>query len=99
VIDLEGLVEQIDLISSRYVDEITRDWDRQLQRYFVDLRKDPRPLSAPYRPANTNGSILLDKYAYFATSEAVHSLGWQQVMTLIALGVVTEGDPLFRSSQ
>ena len=49
MIDLEGLVEQIDLISSRYVDEITRDWDRQLQRYFVDLRKDPQ--ESGYVPA------------------------------------------------
>jgi hypothetical protein len=98
VVDLDGLRATIEQAVDRFTEDMTRVWEEACASYFVDLRRDPRPISAPFRPANTNGSILLDRYACLATPEAIRLLGWEMVLTWILVGVVTEGDPLFRCS-
>lgn len=96
MVDLDELRAAMEQAVDRFTDDMTRVWDEARARHFVDLRRDPRPLSAPFRPANTNGSILLDRYALLVTPEAIRFFGWEMVLTWIVVGVVTEGDPLFR---
>ena len=97
MIDRETLRNEIERAVNRFSERASRTWWEARRRHFLDLRRDPRPWCSPVRAANTNGSILLDRYAWLVTPEVVDEVGLEFALTMITLGVVTEDSELFRA--
>ena len=95
VIDTETLRKEIEQAVDRFAGDAARLWWEARRRHFLDLRADPRPWWSPVRAANTNGSILLDRYACLVTPEVVEELGFELSIALIVVGVVTEDSGVF----
>ncbi len=95
VIDSETLRKEIHAAIDRFTGDAADRWSQARRTHFLDLRADPRPWWAPVRAANTNGSIVLDRYACLLTAEAIEHLGLALCVTLLTVGVVTEDSTLF----
>lgn len=95
MIDRETLRKEIERAVNRFADESAKLWVETRRRHFLDLRADPSPWWSPVRAANTNGSILLDRYAYLITAEGVEKLGLELAIAMIVVGIVTEDSGCF----
>ena len=95
MIDTETLRNEIERAVSQFADDSAKVWVEARRRHFLDLRADPRPWWSPVRAANTNGSILLDRYACLITPDAVEELGLELAIAMIVVGVVSEDSGLF----
>ncbi len=94
--DIQHLNKEIERATARFVDCVTGIWVDAQSRYFLDLRTDPRPWSSPVRAANTNGSILLDRYSFLLRAEMINEVGLEFALALLCIGVTTENSELFR---
>jgi hypothetical protein len=97
VIDWEILRREIEKAIGDFTQGMGGAWFEARRGYFLDLRVDPRPWDAPVRAANTNGTILLDRYACLLTPQGVRELGLGLAITWVLMGVVTEDSELFRA--
>jgi len=95
VIDTETLRKEIDRAVTQFADDSARLWWGARRRHFRDFRENSRPWWSPVHAANTNGSILLDRYACLITPEMVQELGLELSIALIVVGVVTEESQVF----
>jgi hypothetical protein len=99
---LEGAV-------SRFVDEVIRLWEaaqrvqpeepRGEPRGVVDLAADPRPWDFPLRPANTNGSVLLDRFVPLLCRSALEQLGPELAIAMLTFAIVTDHTALWRRAK
>lgn len=97
MIDIRALREEVSRAIDRFEQRSAITWAVARRRYFLDLREDPSAWWSPVRAANTNGSILLDRYACVLTPEAIDALGWELAFALLTLGVTTERSALFHA--
>ncbi|MFW5739230.1 MAG: hypothetical protein ACOC1F_02570 [Myxococcota bacterium] len=96
MIDGDKLTENLQRAVRRFTDTTTRLWVDARRRHFLDLRADPRPWWSPLRPANTNNSIVLDRYVRLIDPDVVEEIGPELAITWMLMGVVTEDSGLFR---
>jgi hypothetical protein len=95
VIDQENLNQKLHETIERFVENMTQVWVEIQKTSVLDLRQDPRPWHATVRAANTNGSILLDRYVCLLAPESKGPMGLQLAIAWLILGVVTENSELF----
>jgi hypothetical protein len=95
VLDANRLQGRLQAAAARFADDVVRLYAQALENH-VDLGEDPRRWNARRRPANTNGSILLEQYVGIATPEALRRLGPAFVIAVLTIGVVSEPRALFR---
>lgn len=95
MIDTETLRKEIDRAVRRFADESAAMWILARRQHFLDLRQDPRPWWSPLQPANTNGSILLDRYVRLIEPDVVEEIGLEFAIAWMVMGVVTEESGVF----
>jgi len=95
VIDLGNLRLEIEKAVDQFAEESERLWLQGKNRYFLDLREPSHFWTSPIRAANTNGSVLLDRYVFLLTPQAARVLGLDMALCLLVVGVVTEQSKLF----
>lgn len=96
MLDTDRLRSRLEAAVERFADDVAGLYARAIENH-IDLGDDPRPWNAKRRPANTNGSVLLDQYGAMTTQSTLRELGPAFVIAVLTIGVVTEPRALFRS--
>ena len=98
MINAEILRRELTRALNRFAHESLQLWMRAQRQYFLDLRQDSCPWSSPLRPANTNGSVLLDCYVRLIDPKVVEEIGLEFAIAWMVMGVVTEKSGVFTQS-
>ena len=95
MIDRDHLDKKLHEAIECFVETMTQAWLDIRKTQVLDLRQDPRPWQASVRAANTNGSILLDRYICLLAPEYNSQLRLEFAILWLTVGVVTEKSALF----